>query len=93
MGIYQVCKVVSFEESENPKYGKYVIKDLQKVDSFVYISSKSTQKSVLKDLKALKAIKSSDSRTVSISDITKDIIEVKSKKTQEPLCRLDIWKR
>ena len=74
--------------SKNEETGLFSINKMNKWGS-VYIEDDSDAKSICKKLKDCKVLDTYDMRKISVSDITSDIIEIKSKKDLKPIMRLE----
>lgn len=74
--------------SQNPETGAFSIGSVSKWGS-VYIEDNSDAKAICKKLKDCKVIDTYDMRKIAVSDISKDIIEIKSKKDSKPIMRLE----
>lgn len=89
MYLYRVVEITSVSENNDAHYSsKWVINEMHKTDQFIDIGD--DPKVLCKKLKDLKYIDSADMRKVSVSSMTKDLIEVRNKKDLKPLCRLEI---
>lgn len=89
MAVYLITEVKKVSENKEAKYSsKWVIEETHTTDVFIDIGK--DPKELCKKLKDLGFIDSADMRKVSVSSMDKDIIEVRSKKSLKPLCRLDV---
>lgn len=90
MKYYEITEIADvLENEEAPQYSsKWVITSMHKTGNFIDIGD--DPKELCKKLKELGYIDSCDMRKVSVSSMDKDLIEVRSKKTFKPLCRLEI---
>ena len=57
-------------------------------DTFIDVGD--DPRDLCKRLKAMNYLDTCDMRKVSVSDMSKDIVEVRSKKSLKPFCRLEI---
>lgn len=88
MRLYQVIKVTDVQKVGPTSYNsQWAISNSVKTDTFIEVED--DPKEVCKRLKELKFIDSADLRKVAISDLSKDLIEVRTKKDLKPLCRLE----
>ena len=94
MAIYQVVRVEKVCRIENASYSSNWIIEKMK-DSDVFIEVGDSPKELCKVLKEKGFINSADMRKIGVSDMSRDIIDVRVKKSLEPLCRLQIakWKK
>ena len=89
MSLYQLVEIQKVSENKEAQYSSnWVIEKMHRTDVFVDVGS--DPKELCKKLKDLKYIDSADMRKVSVSSMDKDIIDIRSKKTFKPLCRLEI---
>lgn len=87
MAIY---KVIQYKNPVKNEDGMWAVERLEDNGICVTINSEDDLKDACKSLKKEKIISTSDLRRLSISDIDKDIIEIKEKKGMKPICRLEI---
>lgn len=89
MAIY---KAIEYRNPIKNEDDMWAIERLEDNGVCVTINSENDLKDVCKSLKKEKILSTSDLRRLFISDINKDIIEVKEKKGMKPICRLEIQK-
>lgn len=93
MGLYVVVEYKDVVESDTPQYGKWAVDGLHRTDTFIHIDSSITPKQLCEKLKSEKFIDSADMRKVGVTDLDKDVIEVRNKRSFKPLCRLEMLLR
>ena len=69
--------------------GVWAVNQTKASDKIMFIAELTTPSEILHQLKDFQYIDSCDKRKINVSELGRDIIEIREKKTRKPLCRLE----
>lgn len=82
---YQVIEYTGIDKSQD---GNWVITEINKSDYTMFISEETAPRDICQFLKKEGILDSADMKKLLVTDLDRDIIEVKFKKEKKPICRL-----
>lgn len=82
-------QVINYVDVQQVSGDLWCVNQVAKTDLVVLIKDNTEAKDICKDLKREGILESANMRTLKISDLSKDIVEIKEKKSGKPLCRLE----
>lgn len=69
--------------------GSWAVNQTKTSDKIVYVQETTTPSELLHQLKEFEYIESCDKRKINVTELGRDIIEIREKKSRKPLCRLE----